>query len=258
VARHFSAANDEIRCSLGGCNLTAAFTLAFIGKRGADNVYHGVMGTATTGSVMMVSIEIRDNTAPANSVAVVVNGGTEVHFSTTLTWLTTDGWSLITVTKASGTVAPLGWKYRFDTDAWTTATSGSTAANQATTAGGTVRFGEWADLDDFNGDLAVAGMWTRALSDAEIRNLPFSLSAWHASAPTGLWLFDQDATTQKLLDLAGGGANEAAGGGGTSVSTLSVPVFSYGAPVVKVSRQPAAVGGGGTVAPRRLLLGVGI
>jgi hypothetical protein len=35
-------------------------------------------------------------------------------------------------------------------------------------------------------------------------------------------------------------------------------VFSYGAPVVKVSRQPAAVGGGGTVAPRRLLLGVGI
>src|SRR5690349_1834483 len=124
MARRFSAANDEIRCSLGSCDLTGAFTLAFIGKRGADGAYHGIMGTATTGSVMKVSIEIRDTSAPANSVALVVNGGTEAHFSTTLTWLTTDGWALIVVTKASGTVAPLGWKYRFDTDAWTTATSG--------------------------------------------------------------------------------------------------------------------------------------
>jgi hypothetical protein len=172
VARHFSAANDEIRCSLGGCNLTGAFTLAFIGKRGADGAYHGVMGNATTGSTMMVSVEIRDTTAPANSVALVVNGGTEAHFSTTLTWTVADGVCLIVITKATGTVAPKAWKYRYDTDAWTTATSATTVANQATQAGGTVRFGEWADLDDFNGDLNVAGEWTRDLTDAEVRNPP--------------------------------------------------------------------------------------
>ena len=63
----------------------------------------------------------------------------------------------------------------------------------------------------------------------QVEALAGSLQAWYQVQPKGLWVLDQAATTQKVPDWTGGGANESALVG-TTVGTSSVPGFSYGWP----------------------------
>ena len=168
----------------------------------------------------------------------------------TLTLTASDGWALIAFTKAAGTTTPRFHKYVFSTNAWTHEAAATTIADP-TTPGTNVRLGGG------SGPLGTATSRSRAagtppLTDAQIESLPFSLASWFQVSPKGLWLLDQQATSQLVLDLSGGGANESSRTG-TSVATASVPVFSYGLPIARVAKQPAA-GGGGAAGPRDLLL----
>jgi hypothetical protein len=240
MARLFDGTNDEIRTSIGGIVGTGAITMAAIMRRNST-VYNGVIGLHTSGGTATYSIEIADGTGSLDFSG-------NVNWSPGITVVNADGWVLIAVTKASGTVAPRGHKYVYSSDTWAHNNSASNTANGASVSGGTVRFGEWQDVDDFAGDIAIAGVWDRVLTDAEIENLAFTKEAWHAAAPAGLWLFDQQAVAQSVSDLTGGGANQSTITG-TALSTNSVPIFNYtDGPVWTVLTRVVA-GGGTTLTP---------
>lgn len=223
MARAFDGTNDEIRVAIGNCNITAAITMGLIFRRN-DTAYNMLMGLHTSGGSGTYTMELEDN---ATGNKIDFSGNTQTDG---ITVVNADGWVLLLVSKATGTVAPRSHKYVYSTNTWTHRDYTSTTANAASAAGGTMRFGEWEDVDDFNGDIACAAIWNRVLTDGECETLPFTLAAWHASVPNGLWVFDQSLTTQNVVDLTGGGANQSGTGGtlqGTTVSTTSVPLFTY-------------------------------
>jgi hypothetical protein len=227
VARAFDGTNDEIRVAIGNCNITGAITMAAIFRRGATGAYHGIVALHQSGGTAEYSLEISDST-------------NQVDFTGITSWpdaggglgLTAVGWYCVTVTKAAGTSTPRGTVYAYSTNTQARSNGNTTLADQTSVSGGTVRFGEWQDVDDFEGDLLVAGIWNRQLSDAEVDLLPFALNAWVSAAPSGLWLFEQSAVSQNVVDLTGGGANQSGTGGAitqTTISSIGQPVFNYGA-----------------------------
>jgi hypothetical protein len=182
-----------------------------------------------------------------SSIAAYIGSTQRVATATTLTRAM--GWGCIGWTKATGTVAPRIHKYLYGTNVQTHANATTTAANGTAATGGTLRLGSFQTGDGIflDGDIAVVGIWNRVLSDVEVENLPFSLQAWFASAPSWLVVLDQDAVGQKVRDLTGGGSNET-GRTGTAVTAQSVPVFTYGAPI-NPTFQPAAGGTDLTLTP---------
>jgi hypothetical protein len=161
----------------------------------------------------------------------------------TLTVLATDGWVLIATGKATGTATPRAHKYRYDTNAWTHENHFDGIANStAPGSDGTVRFGEMAASSFFIGDMLLLGLWNYKLSDAEVETLPFTLQAWLTTQtpPVGLWLLDQSATTQNVIDITGGGANQSLLTG-TAVATNHPPVFNRYGGILLAQRPQVAV-----------------
>lgn len=161
--------------------------------------------------------------------------------SSTFTVLVSEGWVLVGVTKATGTVVPRFHKYVFSTDTWTHTDSATSIANAAVPGGGCKLGAKAGPGDFFDGDLAGAAVWDIVLADTQVEALPFGLLPWFAPAtPKALWLLDQSAVGQKVLDLTGNGSDETAITG-TAVSTGSVPVFNIG--VGPSSRRLASLPG---------------
>lgn len=144
---------------------------------------------------------------------------------------TSDSWHLVATTKASGTAAPRGHKHVYDTNAWTHTDAGGSVGDGSTLGAGAVfRLATWAQSEFLNAHIAWVGIWTRAMTDAEVENLASSLQAVLASAPAALWLLDQSATTQAVVDLVGTAHQSSATD--VAVSGESVPTFSYGHPIL--------------------------
>lgn len=149
----------------------------------------------------------------------------------------TSDWYFAVTRKSTGGSTPRSSVYSYTNDSWAHSIH-SAGQVEATAPGssGTIRI-ESAGAEQFDGDIAVRAAWSNALpwaadttGDAilESSGLPFNLMAWYAAVPSALWVFDQSDTTQNILDLVGGGASQSSLSG-TSVSTNSVPTFSYGA-----------------------------
>jgi hypothetical protein len=238
MSRKFTAASSEkITTSIGGCAVLPPATVAALVRIPDANAATQCAWCAGTGSPNRVGIQIVSSTG--QKIRMVVGGGS----STSITSLTLGEWYLIGCSKAAGTVAPRHHIYRYSDGTFVHENNAATVADwslPATStflgalAGGTLNF--------WDGDIETVGFWNRVLTDAEFENLPFTLAAWYASAPVGLWALDQSATAQKTVDLSGGGANESAITG-TSVSTLSVPVFNYSDGIwLPVEVKPATAG----------------
>src|SRR3990172_1760690 len=154
--------------------------------------------------------------------------------------ITGGAWQVLAVSKATGTVAARFHKYLYSTDAHSHENDDATVANSsAPTTNVYLGTDGTVTVDGLDGDLLIAAVWDVVLTDAQSEPLPFSLAAWFAIQPKGLWLLDQDTTAQKVLDLTGGGANETALAG-TTIGTASVPVFGYEAPILIPTRAAAA------------------
>lgn len=198
--RRFDGVDDEIRCAIGGCNVTGAFTLAALHRVTTAQV-QPLFGTHTSASAVGAVLGVNASSFPSLSIGGTTLNGTEVGGAPT-----TGEWLLTVVSKASGTVAPRWHQYRFAEGVWRHANDGSTIGNPASQASGTVRFGEKADLDDFKGDLAICAMWSVALSDANIESLS-SVTAlktgWASFSAIGEWPFDQSAVETALQDIIG-------------------------------------------------------
>lgn len=235
-----------IACSAGavGTLLGNAFTFALICRRTSDNDFHALISLEASGPDHRGGLWITNGGGSGGDLQVV-SSGFDTSFGFTIPNST---WVFLAVTKPDGDgVTPSGWMYRYDTNAWSTA-SGVGTVNEDSSTIATVRIGNSENADFwFIGDIAVDAGWSRALTDAEIRQLPFSLQAWHASAPTFGHLLDQQATGQNVIDWTGGGANQTALSN-TSVATSALPVFSYGFEVSTPHSAPAA-GGDATPTP---------
>jgi len=259
VPRTFDGANDSLHCAVGGLSAMTYGSFAAIIKRNGTT-YHNIMTLHNSTGTSRGGLEIENN-ADGNHLTYQYDGG--FVMSNTITVVNADGWVLVATAKsATGTAVVRCSKYVYSTGTWTHENSNGSALADFTSPGGsgTMRFGEWEGSDDFGGDIAVAACWSgRGLSDAEVENLAYSMQGWHASAPTAMWIFDQAATTQALDDLTGGGANQSALTG-TTVSTNSLPGFTYGHPImipttasVQVVTGEAALAGSGTLTADALL-----
>lgn len=239
MARNFDGANDNIHCSSGTLSTFTFGTMAAIIKRNGT-AFQNIMTLHNSAGTSRAGIEIEDN-GTGNHIQWQFDGS--FVSSTAITVVNANNWVLIAMGKPTGTAAVRCHKYVYDTNTWTHENSNGTGGNNtAPGASSTMRFGEWEGGDDFNGDIAAAGVWIgRSLADLEVEQLAFSLQGWISTAPDALWLFDQQATTQNVVDLTGNGANQSSLGG-TTVSTNSVPVFGYGHEVVRVQRVVGAAG----------------
>lgn len=222
MPRTFNGTSDEIRVSLGAMPTTHPMSVAAFMKiaPAGDGVVFSVM-TGHDGS-QNGAWDFQHHSSDT-WVFEFVNSG--FAFSTTAT-TSADGWCLIIVTKATGTTAPRFHRYKVSTNTWVHENMG-TAFGGVTRTATSMRFanyqgGAWAPMD-----MEWAGIWARALSDAEVEELAFSLIDVHASTPSALWKLDQSATGQNLADLTGGGANQSSIAG-TSVAAASAPLFNWG------------------------------
>ena len=238
----------------------------------ADSSTHSGYGTwfakvrraaGATGQGPLLNFKLASGSTPLfwvrehsqSDVVALSIGGTVVQ-ATTVNCLNTDGWAFLACTKATGTTTPRFHKYLYSSNVWSHENAGSTIADAANATG------YFLGANDLNGtknswwegDIAWLGfIGGTALSDALIESyFPFSLAGIAAANPAVFWILDQQATAQTVLDLTGHGANETAQVA-TTVSTFSEPLFTYGLPTQRVTKQPAAAGGG-AAGPRDLLL----
>lgn len=226
-----------ITCATGNASvLGGAFTLAAIIRRTSDNDAHVLIS-------LMASTNHRGGLWVANGGGSggslqVVSSGFDTTFGITVPNSVP---VLVAVTKAAGDgVTPHGWMYRYDTDAWSDADGVGTVNADGETIT-SVTIGQHSSDWYFIGDYGIGGVWNSVLPPALLQALPLSLQAWYGSAPRAGWLFDQQAVTQTLVDFTGSGANETARTN-TSVSTFSLPVFSYGHEILAPHSVPAAGG----------------
>lgn len=218
AVRVFDGADDEIR--FGGTaleSLTGALTIALLMKRGNTAAWNALVAGHTSGNVGRWGFEINNSDIPVMYVAGTGSGNG--------TYTSTTTWNLLVMTKAAGTVAPRFHIRDIATGTWTRSNGGGTLGDPvAIGASGTIRIGEFEDGDDFNGRLALAGIWSTALSDAQVDALGTSLNTnnWtgHAVAPVAVWQFNQ-ATATSVPDLIGSANSTVVNG--TSVATGDDP-----------------------------------
>ena len=165
------------------------------------------------------------------------NGAAQVNSGVTFT--DTDGWALVGAHKASGTSAVVGHKYVYSTGVWTHAGS-ATAVDGAAVTGGNILGNNNGFASSWQGDLALAAIWGRVLTQGEIEALAkASLDEWLRTGPAALWVPRADEPVQ---DLTGHGAVEI-------LRTGTKPAVSF-APVVMtwtIARPlPVATAGGTT------------
>jgi hypothetical protein len=222
-ARHFTSASVEsISLSLG------AMAYAF-GPASAACIFLNPASLAAAtliGAGSNTSIGWRFNLTGATGALRIFSNGSAIGAAT---GTSVSKWYFGGVSKATGTVAPRFHLYDYVTNTWVHE-NGGTVANSSS-PGTRVCLGSAGDTTTtpFNGDIAAAGAWNVVLSDAQFESLAYDLNAWWAPAqPKGLWLLDQDAVAQKVIDQSGNGSNQS-GITGTSLGTSSVPVFSRGA-----------------------------
>jgi hypothetical protein len=220
MARTFNGTSDKIDLALGAVPALATTTIAAICRRTTAAVDAAIFSNNVAAGWTLYVI---NSGAGANANKLAIHNGTTDVQGPTL--VTADDWCLIAVTKATGTTTPRFHKYVYSTDTWTHVDASGTLANSGA-ASTSNRIGDDGG-DFFKGDIASVGIWDAQLVDAQVESLASSLPAWFQAQPKALWLLDQSATTQKVVDIAGGGANESALTG-TTVATGSVPVFSYG------------------------------
>lgn len=238
MARTFDGTDDIITLSAGAAaalTRNATRTLGFIYKP----------TDTTDGSIIRLQESGGGYALQTNVHGGFIYVGSSDGFAECDSAATSENWQLIVISKATGNTAPRYHQYVYDTGSWTH-TDEAAWTDSGSTAVSEIWIGAF-DGSQFRGmELAVCAVWDRTLTDTEVEQLAFSLQGWHASAPVGLWLFDQQAVGTAVNDVTGGGANQTAITG-TAVSSESVPNFSYGHGIL-ISRTPTGATITGTAA----------
>ncbi len=210
MARHFSG-TDEIQLSTA--SLIAPYgTFAAIVYPSTTVGWLGIIGYRISSGNWAMSMEINPTGKISFTQAGIGNVG-----ATSLP--AANEWYLLAANKASGTVNPRVHQYRFSTSTWVHENSVSTHADSASTVGDLISLGH-PEGDGFKGEYRLAAFWSQvSLTDAQLEILPGSLMDWYSLKPSAMWLTDQSATTQAVVDITGTGANQSVLTG-TAISTI--------------------------------------
>ena len=250
MARTFVAANpDKIQLSLGA-----------VASGGATTFMAMVRPTTIGASQHCFTIQ---NSGPSGIIGLGYSATGKVRYGTSgtdsdgLTSIAASSWYVIATSRPAGAAQTVRI-HIFDVAAgtWTHENSATTQGNAAgTPVSNALGVFDYATQSaPLNADLAWVAVWTSALTDVQVEQAAFSWTNLLSLAPQAAWLLDQATTGQKVVDWSGGGANESAIVS-TSVSTASVPLFTYGHPVRRVQRTFAAAGV--TVSPSAGVLALG-
>lgn len=214
--RTFDGVDDRISFALGSTNFAfGPGTVAVILKRGRDTNTEVVVRVGASGtSSARYGLEII-------TTALQVRAGNTGISAPTITATVANGWVLLAVTKATGTVAPRFHKYVFSTDTWTHENGASTMGNSTAPASGPVVGANPNGSSPFMGNIGIAGVWDVVLSDAEVEALVQSEASWLLVLGEATWTFDQASTATAVEDDAGTSDQSAITG--TSVTADDVP-----------------------------------
>lgn len=230
MPRNFDGSTNRVRLNLGSCPASlGGITFAAIVKRNASGSARCIIGGAVaggaTGKYELYIASTNFLTIYNGTTGVSATGGQQQI-------ATADGWVCVAATKTTGTTTPRMHTYFYNSaggktdDTWTHANASATLTDGSGTA--EITLGTWAASSDrFSGDIAIAGIWARDLTDVEVESLHTGLWAWLALAPAAVWILDQGDTAQNIIDLTGNGSSQIAVDGTLAVSTNSAPVWSY-------------------------------
>jgi hypothetical protein len=208
MSRRFSASNDEVRYPIqAGSNFSGAWSMAVLLKRASATLqWQAVIGHHDSSGAYQAGFEISGQPNPQDHVVAAFNASTTAYGTTRAQ--SSDGWVILGVSKAAGSgVAPRAHIYK--AGAWTHEAVSTTLADAATQAGGSIRLGELADVDDFDGWIAADAGWASDIGDAGFVALTANLNIadWvaHATPPAYVHQHNQATAGEDILDLMGNG-----------------------------------------------------
>ncbi len=232
--RHF-AGNGTVKVSEGNNNTFEAITFAFLVY--PENVEAGAHESLITSYTSAEAV--KGYSAEFENKQIGMENG-PAEWGTTPEFAN-NKWALIVLSKGAGTVKVKSMVYAYTgSPAWAEHESSGTLANaEAPGSTGIITLGSEKAGEYFKGNVAAIARWSVQLSKAEAEALGTArcLHDWRLTSPTGLWLFNQAATTESVLDLTGGGANQ------TSVTNTSVVEEEI--PIPYFTHDLSASGGGG-------------
>lgn len=211
------AGNEVVAFTKATIAFTGAFTFLTLIRLNAagDAAYNSMFGGNNSGAFAW-----QFSRTPANVIQVDPGTG-----GSTFTLVGADGWLIVGVTKAAGSVAPRA--HIFKAGAWTHQNFGSAQSDLPTW--NEPRVGWSSATDPLNADVHWTAAWNSELTDGNIEGIlsggfmdDFALSAL---APDALWYFDQAAVGTSVSDLTGHG-NDQSSRTGTAVSSGDIPLYS--------------------------------
>jgi hypothetical protein len=208
VARGFNGSTEKITLGLGACGIAfGPMTIAAVVRNlDAGHDANIINSGGTTGTT-------RWNLGMVTGSGLIKTfNGTSTQNSTTAA-ATPNEWTLIAVTKASGTVAPRYHAYRYITGTWIHE-DGAALADSTAAVSPILLASYAASGSEFKGDMLMGGVWNVVMTDSQIESLgsTFDYLLWSTAAgvaPKALWQLNQDVTTS-VLDLTGNGADQTA------------------------------------------------
>jgi hypothetical protein len=122
----------------------------------------------------------------SGDLMTLVVGTTEITFAATTP--TVDQWYLKVITKATGTVTPLGYIYNLNTGVYSGAISGSGTVGNRTAGVCVGNIGSFAAGDYHDGRIARFAIFEKVLNEGEVRELKFKES-WRRHSVTRNGMF---------------------------------------------------------------------
>jgi hypothetical protein len=213
--RRFNGTSDVVTLGLGTAINTITFgTMAVLCRRTDNTAWNGPFCTRSSAGDPEMYLDIAPSSqSPANVLWCSFGSGQNNNNAFTIT--AADDWVWVVITKATGSVAPRYHKYVMSTQTWTRGNGTGNVANATSPSGGSVQIGTVA-ADFFKGDIAAVAIWTTALSDAALNNIPNNWATGVlAASPQAAWLLNQASTATSIADATAGGANQTALSGTT-------------------------------------------
>ena len=206
-----SASSERIEFNMGTLVGTGAYTIAAVIKHTTVSAFTGYCGWHAGNFVHRAAIGVD----ASGNVQLVSDGGNTFDTGDPIT--TGNGWVIVAVTKASGSVVPRVHIYRSPT--WRHAAMGSAVGNAAAATGFIISGTDPAE-DYHNGNVLIAAAWDSALADLAVEGLSGGYLGWVEAAPKeGIRV---NALTGLASFVAGGTMSETGHTGGT-VDTGDIP-----------------------------------
>lgn len=183
MSRRFSGTNDAVAWSIGGASCTGAWTFAVILKLDTGVTWQGMLGTSITATGSEIGIE-RHGTG--GDFASITGGGAGTMQSG-LAISSADGWMLLAASRPSGSNQIVRYtKYPIGGSPSHSNSNATGHDNSAAQDG--IYFGHTDGVDDFDGWLACAGIWTTNLNDAQMESLASTMTRanWQSTSPAFL------------------------------------------------------------------------